>query len=1800
MAEQNAPMVTINSFNKGMVKDMNDTFVGEGLWLHARNAINNAHLGEIGVLGNEQSNTYCAAAPYTIIGAFNIKPGEWLLFSTNDLDSEIGVFNENECTYTKTVNDRCLGFKTTNLISGAVKQNYDCTYSAYWQDNLSPDRYMNINNVPYKYILQPDTNNPDCKIKVYTNELDCDRLLLHPHLIVPCYDLIKGNGSGQLPNGSYQITIAYLVNGVRVTDYFTPSNVQSLFSHENVSGSLEINISQIDETFDEFELVAIGFINQSATARKVGVYNTTQKTIFLDNYSQSLEVVPLSLIPLQTPLYDKSERMFEHNGYLMRSGVSTKPDFNYQPLANKITTKWISVEYPADYYVKGGNKTSYMRDEQYSFFIRWIYNTGFKSASYHIPGRAPLPTDITPVLSNDPDVIEPTTETQLWQVKNTAAITNLSVYNLSDGGRVIAEGDMGYWESTERYPSDKANIWGDLCGKAIRHHKFPDTFTDGQDVTHIHSDGGEFVRIMGVKFENIEHPLDIDGTPITSIVGYEILRGNREGNRTIIAKGLINNLREYDIPNQGGRKGLYQNYPFNDLGSDKYHRKFNNNTDFNDSGSGFDDIDSDSLTDIRRDMFSFHAPETNFRNPYLNAKELKIYNLEYGVSTGQFQTVYKHPKSRVLRDSAAITAATVAGLLIANALIAKVPITIGGTDDIPMTLPVTAGVDAIDIGTTTNAVSVAAQIASGAAFLLTGWDMINQNVLDTFVKFTKPKDYALQYNSHGDYNKMVDNAVGNKRRKINRGNYIDPSLLEFGNTHRINNLYRNRFVALELDTNVADPTIADDSRKLISEISQNVGEDFNQTVSSYYAAVKVDYQNQYGQLGNIAQVPVSTCIHNTLPIKRYKHSSSVLFGGDVYINRYTEKNSMFFFNTNACGLPDDVIYDYRFYVNIPYPRYWMDTNKYEGLFSGQSGGLISTPSDQRFLNDKNAGGIFSLTGAYFYLFNSGVRDFFCESEINLAHRDWGNMVSERHYDRHTYTDLNQLFRSDIIATGNYYKYDYSLSLTKTLHQYGSWGYVLPNSYNPSVSQTCFAKRPKRVLYSLQQQSEGKKDNWRSYLVNNYKDFDSEVTSIKSINRTGAIILYKNAEPTQFSGVDQLQTETGLKITIGDGGLFQQTGQTVVNADNEMQYGACQDSRSVINTPYGLFYVSQRSGKIMTFSGGGLDEISRQGMKHWFMQYLPSKLLQQFPDYEYADNPVTGIGCTAVYDPTYELLYFSKKDYIPKNGVLYEPGYGFYIDNSQNGYTCNPGFTYNAVSGLCEKTTYAVPNPSMQCYNIDPSTNNAYGLRKAAIYDLGWNADGTGIGFDHTNVLNPANFQTGLTPLTAAFWSTVINGVIPLPGSGIWTEAGQNITGQWLGFTKTICLAQTKTYYVAVAADNWGRLTLDGVVIWAPDTQNKIQLMEVNHTSGYNPAADPTASNANVLYRRIHIYPVVMTAGSHVLKLEGYNVDGPGMLSAIIFDNTYAQIATATTYSQLNVVFSTQEALINNEQMCNVTAVCPPGYTATADGECNITCSLFQTEPPITRPLRIKVQLEDPLYFDKCSWTVSYDPKQKVWLSFHDWHPTLMLQSHYHFLTINRNTIWKHNITSQSYCNYYGTNYNFEIELVSSTGQAVTTTRNGEYILECYTYSPDGRDYYEVLDFNFDQAIVYNNEQISGVLNLVLKPKNDPYKILTYPIINPNDIDILYSKEENKYRFNQFYDITKDRGEFSTAKNQMWLTECNGYIRKINSNNVDYNKPPTEHKKFRHYVDRMILVRKVSGNVKMLLKLFNTKHLNSPR
>jgi hypothetical protein len=248
-----------------------------------------------------------------------------------------------------------------------------------------------------------------------------------------------------------------------------------------------------------------------------------------------------------------------------------------------------------------------------------------------------------------------------------------------------------------------------------------------------------------------------------------------------------------------------------------------------------------------------------------------------------------------------------------------------------------------------------------------------------------------------------------------------------------------------------------------------------------------------------------------------------------------------------------------------------------------------------------------------------------------------------------------------------------------------------------------------------------------------------------------------------------------------------------------------------------------------------------------------------------------------------------------------------------------------------------------------------------------------------------------------------------------------------------------------------------------------------------------------------------------------------------------------------------------------------------------------------------IDFDNTDYFENASWTISYDPKTQTWISFHDWVPTFLLPGKAHFASVNGNSIWKHNLRCDSYCNFYGVDYPWEIEFVSATGQTVTTMRSIEYLLDAYRYHHDCKDKFHVYNENFDHALVYNSEQVSGVLNLNVRSKNDPLSILSYPKINFDSIDVQFSKVENKYRFNQFWDITNDRDDSGTGLNiPMFNTLANGYIYPINSKYVNYSKNPLQHKKFRQSTNRVWLKKTVSDGVKFLFKISNEKILQSLR
>lgn len=1604
--------MSTNRFDNSVNTDIRDYHLDPSSWTFARNAINNSHVGDLGSIGNEPSNQFCSNAPYVIIGVVHRVGTLWTIYSTNNIDSEIGVFDESNCTYIRKINDRCLGFKTYALIKGACRPAFDCDYRDYWADGLNPDRTVNVDNPPYVQDCT-DSNKDDpggCIECVDTDELDCDKLRLESFIQMPYAKISKGSSGGTIFNGSYYVVLAYAINKQIVTDYFTMSNILSVFDHENLNSTLEIEIDNLDKNFDDYELVIVATVNEKTYAKRLGLYSTNQNIVTIDYLDPALPSIPLENLAITNPISEKSEAIYNSDKYLFRVAPTSKLDFNYQPIANQIITKWQSVEYKKEYYKNAGTNVGYMRDENYAFFIRWIYTTGDKSPSFHIPGRGPrvystfgLENSDYTAGTNDIETADGLTP-KVFEVINTASITSYPGTILDDGGVVIAEGDMGYHESSEFYDDKHPEVWNsniggrpdlDLCGMPIRHHKFPENVLQGSSLafTNHYNNGGDKIRIMGVRFENILPPKDNQGNVISNVVGYEILRSSRNGNKTVMYKGIINNMFTYDINDAVSFKtGLYPNYPYNDLRPDPFISKTETHWE---TIGGYEDINP--IDTYSKKHFTFHSPDTMFYRPFLLHNEFKIYGEVYGDTIGSYVHVDNHPKHKFVTD-VTFACAVVAGIgyaitqtvgeldvsyqspeyyeydLVAG-VTNTIPLGAAGAGIIAAMEATTIASDVLDqlakladtiVGTnlsdinneTLQAANNALNIVPGTGITTHGVDRIFRNknqsplilriaqgvqlfaanlmegsdITINLIRASAPyRQFATQFQSHCGYENFGLPSSTNRRHRINKAKYLESHIQDYDTSYLVNNMKRNKTVIFDTVADIDNTIILDNSR--VRPISQepSLGTDFTLDIKrnacSHYGAFKNRLRNQYNKVESITQLPVSNKVFDVNTTL-----TTTLFGGDTYIGRYQEKNTFYYFYKWLLGEPNGEEFNYHLYDMVRYVTYWMDTEPFDTAeFVNSIGTAISTaingggaasffsslvtPSDKHCLDRRSGGnGFFTLKNVFMYLFNSGVRDFFVESELNIDYRDYEDSEKMKHWD--VMQDRKTMFHSRNIEAGNFYKLDKSLHVNQLPYSKISWSQSHQNDYSPLLAETCFTKYPRRVLYSLPQQNSLKKDNWSVFLANNYKDFNSKVTGIKSINGTALIMMFENHAPGLFPGVDELQLRSGTSITVGDGGLFTREMQQLSNSESSLEYGSCQSSYSIIHTPHGLFYMSVQQGKVFQYAGG-LKELSLKDNQYWFNQYLPYQLTIDFPEYDLLDNPVVGIGCQTIYDAEWGLVYFCKKD-----------------------------------------------------YRLKPEFIN--------------------------------------------------------------------------------------------------RVTYKG--------------------------------NGEFVVDRI------------------------------------------TT-----------------------------------------------------------IKTGDPMFFDNASWTVSYDPKEEGEVSWHDWHPDLSFSGKNTFLVTKRRGIWRHNDRCDSYGNFFGKQYPFHIEYQIDNLPAVITIKNIEYFMQVFKYDSNCKDRFHVLDFNFDEAVIYNSEQCSGVLKLNLQPKNNVFEISKYPIVSLNKIDILYTKEEQKYRFNQFWDITKNRGEFNpTVQEMIWNTEPNGYVKVLNPNNLNYQKSEFERKKIRHNNNRVLLICNNAGDKKIIMLVANTKLIPSSR
>ena len=599
-----------NSANTGLNQDNTSSQIDKGRLTYALNAaVENFDASSVNYQ-NEPGNKLCLDFPegYVLIGTHFIPEQNKHIYFLTDPElgySQIGFMVNNSCKYETLACSDCLNFDVNHPIHSVAHRVTNFGTEIYWPDN-NGRRYLNIDDIPKPLkegssLCDPIYVDDDCSI-------DCAKIQLQPDFSIPILSITNSLSGGEITSGTVQFAVQYSDAGSNpYTSYFGVTNptpiadtkLSTVNFNYPVGKSVIVDISNLDDTgqFQYFNLAVIKTVNGISTAELVGTYFIDRDNKQITYTGQNKTNIALSIEDIfeKFPYYDNADYVTAVQDVLVWKGITASKRLNYQSIANKISLKWQTHRIPpGETYsdeVLATNFRGYLRDEVYAFEISFLLSNGEETDGFHIPGREKNAFEISaaPIYPSNPDFVGSKDDgkdfASYWKIYNTATVIGTSPeYSTEEDYKGPYQyGEFAYWESAEEYPCNE-DIWGELAGKKVRHHKFPDNLVSPMFETGEFPGEDNLVREdkaifpLGVKIDVESLKTIIAESTLTTeqkenIVGFKILRGDRGVNKSIIAKGLLRNVNKYTRDDQ---EYFYPNYPYNDVKTDPFVNATNN------------------------------------------------------------------------------------------------------------------------------------------------------------------------------------------------------------------------------------------------------------------------------------------------------------------------------------------------------------------------------------------------------------------------------------------------------------------------------------------------------------------------------------------------------------------------------------------------------------------------------------------------------------------------------------------------------------------------------------------------------------------------------------------------------------------------------------------------------------------------------------------------------------------------------------------------------------------------------------------------------------------------------------------------------------------------------------------------------------------------------------------------------------------------------------------------------------------------------------------------------------------------
>lgn len=1775
----------------------------------ALNATTESERGDSKFIGNAESNEACAELPegFIPLGKEYMSNGQTAIFLTNpkeDLPDIIGIVDD-QCHYTTHVRGN-LGFSIANQIDATYRLRRGCERTIYFTDNLNKPRYYNFDK-------------PEDFIDPNTGEVVSDRFsLFKTYNSIPNINKIEIEETGQLASGSYNFSIQYLDDDLNPTEWITTTDTIIIY-HDNPTSkkygeirgttnestfhqdfgvtnkAIRLSINNLDTNFNFYRVAIIEATSGGGEVSRV-LYSSeisTSVATYLYSGSNATTLGTEEEVQQFSNIIERAEHIEQIENRLILGNTQGKQlSFcSLQKYASLIKANLIKKEIVLNNVEIDSNqkraqlhteKVGYMPGEIYSFGIVYLFEDGTTSPVFHIPGR------------NEGFLSEMSTDNI---VSDSAYLDNNSCSNDSYWG-VDSQGDP-------------------LVAQPIRHHRFPlrsevnEPLFTKVGTTEFSTLTTQSINIVTsgrvVNYEedviNYRVQYEVDGV-LESYIFSSIIVSNYDsnvGDINTIASFILGSIENITIEEENPIDGTYSPAGSHSGLSYTFNITDTQSTSGEDSGLYTSNIFGIEFEDIQ-------IPDINDTN-------------------GESIVGYYIVRNERTEDNKTILDTGVLA---------------------PMLVDTDSGNGFIAHG---QLAPNSPDIQPDVFALIHPEHKFNNREYRNTTKLIREGDFVLQNKTLADV--TLDDVQPGTSYDSDAHKRRDRDTDGFS-LHAVN---RNHTTTYLPNSNELS---ADDSFKEIfyldSLFAKNV-EDINGEIKDVY---NLSSDNRTG----VVQFNEEVTLPNRLPyviMKRDltapyanfsvlpyfreftnpvyfngKTSSSQVFNGDSYIASMNYMSSLFYDirlrkRKSKSGVLNAIIGVVAIVVGVVVSALTFGAAAplgaaligfgvaqiATGLKKEQLAKVYGDLYEQGLKNtvqDEDTESFFRANPSddTIQWFHDSITDIWFETSINVNLRmgstagitDFQSSPTGYNQEQTIQYCIDKLTTPDAENDDgkNYLGYAKSeiYEVNKDYHRRDRQKVYFALGIEYDCCSDCLEDFPHRVHFSEQSFQEELSDNYRTFLVNNYRDIEGETGQITNIFRMQNN-LYVHTEEALWHLPQNIQERiTGDIVSfIGTGSFFNIPPRFIVDGDNGNSAGTLHKWGS-LKTPHGVFFVSERQGVVYQFNGNSLVPISSNGLFNWFKNNLKVQADIDYYNttgktYAYNNNPSNpyGSGFLSTYDSRKERFILTKKDFVvidPRVGEDYE----LCIENGDLTLFPNitqtiseralDGWQYEGVSDCkLQFSKESVEQRLVQTFETIETPNDTIIL---AAYDKSGSFNGQG-----------EMLQEVVTDWYKDFTA----------GNDLWTGSLHHYTApleddseRWL-----------RQLTFINEDSNYPNLTKENVllIVFSSENTPRYHSKTLSETLTFEGA--DTSSDLNS-FKSVHdtlssfigiSYPIVFEAQgdlANVVNIQQQLALMKGVpytdleLSELlknpsISDENWETILTSlrgvNPYPKDGLEQYGWSIVTNRDYTGGTDLILAPeefgdSVNTILEGLVEVNEVLVERDFPITIVEEVEGVIINDLEVLNNSWTLSYNLNSSPnhWQAWHSYIPSFYYNTPntFHSWVPNSDYLWRHNL-QYNYQTYYGKRYPFIFEYVSLKDPLSTKIwEHLALITEAKKFNTDFNESVDERFITFNKGLFYNSRQSSGVLNLLIKDVNKSGEdYLLNQVQGLEGDSIIIDRNERDWTVN---DLRDNRVDYTTPLFTSKLQDLQEdyYIDKVvNEATIDYNKDWTQLESFR---DKYLVVR----------------------